>query len=350
MRLVALATAAAAAAAQQWIEPGYADVHGGNSLRVYLAKNVSRDGGGDLKCHFGSHIVPAVLYPDRVSVGCMVPPIEGGHPGNIGLSVTASSHPLTDQISLAYYDILSLPKLASVSPRSAQALSPVELRIRGENFAPLAPGQMKCRFRGEGLTNASFIAHDEIACASPLVLGDDKLSRTVPLQITLDGAVFSTMGEVEFTIESHLPSNISSISPSHGPTDGNTQVEVHGAGFNPFMEVRWTHLSFSSGSGKRAVAGPWHGARGARDLAAAACAARASVGRTLGLFMFTPGALPIHSPHPTHPGLQAGRELDISCHFHNGRDWNRETVATFYSANLIKCSTPSYQEHDEHGW
>eukprot|EP00967_Tisochrysis_lutea_P143122 scaffold265340_cov30-Tisochrysis_lutea.AAC.9 len=48
--------------------------------------------------------------------------------------------------------------------------------------------------------------------------------------------------------------------------------------------------------------------------------------------------------------MQGGRELDISCHFHNGRDWNRETPATFLSSHLVKCSTPAYSERDEDGW
>jgi len=279
--LLVLLCGYASRVAGQFIKPAFADVHGGNLLHIFLPKNVTEEYADQLQCHFGSHAVPAVLFPERTSVGCMVPPASDGRPGKVGVSVTAHNFPLSEEMWLAYYNIMSGPTLSSVSPRSAQASQPVPLRVRGENFAPLEPGKMKCRFRGEGLTNATFVAHDEIMCDSPLVLNEE-LSRTVPLQISLDGEIFSEMGEVEFTVESHLPSNITSISPSHGPTDGGTEIEVHGVGFNPFVE--------------------------------------------------------------------GGRELDISCHFHNGRDWNRETPATFLSSHLVKCSTPAYSERDEDGW
>lgn len=232
-RLLLLVASAWAA----WLDPGFADVHGGNHVRIYLPKNVTEEYADELRCHFGARGVPAVLYPDRMSVGCMVPPVGDGRPGKVAVSVTGHNRPLSEEIWLAYYDIMTGPTLESVQPRSAQAAQPVPLRVRGENFAPLVPGLMKCRFRGEGLTNATFISHDEIACDSPLVLNDE-LSRTVPLQISLDGEIFSEMGALEFTVESHLPSNISSISPSHGPTDGGTSIEVHGEGFNPFVQVR----------------------------------------------------------------------------------------------------------------
>jgi hypothetical protein len=76
------------------------------------------------------------------------------------------------------------------------------------------------------------------------------------------------MGALEFTVESHLPSNISTISPSHGPTDGGTAVEVHGDGFNPFVEVRGGGVLKGGGGGAEARkgdqggAGAWAAGRG----------------------------------------------------------------------------------------
>ena len=169
MRLVAaLAAAAIYSAAGQSLEPGYADINGGSLIRVHLALNVSEDAASELRCRFSVHTVPAVLHPDRSSVSCMAPPAPDGRPGSVGVSVTAMNRPLGSELMLAYYDSVSLPRLSSVTPRAAHAGKPTEVRIRGSNFAPVAPGEMKCRFRGEGLTNASFVSHEEMLCLSPL--------------------------------------------------------------------------------------------------------------------------------------------------------------------------------------
>ena len=101
-----------------------------------------------------------------------------------------------------------------MTPLAAHAVKPTEARIRGSNFAPV-----------------------EMLCLSPLADDDtDALSRTVPLQLSLDGDLFSLMGEVEFTIESHLPSNVTATVPSHGPTDGHAEIEVLSVDFHPSIE------------------------------------------------------------------------------------------------------------------
>ena len=146
------------------------------------------------------------------------------------------------------YSYYAPPEVSSISPNSGPTSGATVVRITG---AQLAHGAAPyCRFAqavgacAEGPTAAFDTCSDLVAAERVVVDGlpalecvsPDGLSEaTLALEVTLNGVPAEWPGAQDFTTSTVLfdavpPPNIAALSPSCGPTDGATQVNLDGRG------------------------------------------------------------------------------------------------------------------------
>ena len=169
------------------LSPVFTDVQGGGEL-LFSFNQPLTSVPTDLQCIVGEQPVPAVLHASRDKVSCTAPASPLGRLGRVSVRVMSGSHTLGNAALLTYYDRSHLPQLTAVQPRSSNGAQPERLRVLGTNFAPLAPDAMLCRFGNAQPTAATFISPTEVACLSPMLVDGSLPTRSVGLQISLDGA------------------------------------------------------------------------------------------------------------------------------------------------------------------
>jgi cysteine-rich repeat protein len=123
------------------------------------------------------------------------------------------------QISNAQpFDYVPPPSLSSISPSSADTIGGSTLTIYGSDFK--ASGNTATV--GGRSCPATLESPTQIQCTLPEGLGAD-----LEVEVTADG---QTGGDQYFD---YNPPLISSITPDHGPTEGNVPITIQGSNFGP---------------------------------------------------------------------------------------------------------------------
>ena len=242
---VGMATLLLSAVAAIVIEPEYADVHGGATLTLTLARAYPSSSLQRPHCVFGAVWVPAVLVSHHAgsSLRCTVPAspdlashavsVMAGERSEVG-DLLLSEQGETEA-TLVYYKAAELPTLSAVSPSAGRASEPTEVRLFGSNFAPLGGGTARCAFGAVGLSVATFVSPTELKCESPVVEGD---THSVAVEVSNDGYGFSPQQAVLYTFGNpETEPQLRKVVPDLGPLVG-AQLELHGYGFYPALQAR----------------------------------------------------------------------------------------------------------------
>eukprot|EP00291_Cryptomonas_curvata_P000061 CAMPEP_0172190710 /NCGR_PEP_ID=MMETSP1050-20130122/23271_1 /TAXON_ID=233186 /ORGANISM="Cryptomonas curvata, Strain CCAP979/52" /LENGTH=1079 /DNA_ID=CAMNT_0012865627 /DNA_START=270 /DNA_END=3505 /DNA_ORIENTATION=+ len=125
---------------------------------------------------------------------------------------------MKDVIYFAFIDV----HVTFIYPSSGPVSGFSRVRITGQNFRRTK--SLLCKF-GDIVVPGEWKSYDFIICSSPA-----GMIGSVKLHVTVNGLDYSE-GNISFLFEPEI--KIFGISPSIGPTSGNTKVLVSGQNFNP---------------------------------------------------------------------------------------------------------------------
>jgi hypothetical protein len=180
-------------------------------------------------CRFGLRDEPAgttVVIGDWIRSGvveCVTPPRVGRGLGPVfvGLSLNGGQDFVWSHEQLYNYDPAF--HLVNVRPSHGWMRGGTLLEITGSGFT--YTGDLACRFGGRDVGHASFVNGSLIRCLSPPATS----LGTVGVEVSLNGVDFTSGEGVDFKYSREL--TILGVSPSSGPPEGGTPVNVSGLGF-----------------------------------------------------------------------------------------------------------------------
>ncbi|KAJ1484296.1 hypothetical protein T484DRAFT_1797519, partial [Baffinella frigidus] len=115
------------------------------------------------------------------------------------------------------------PTILSVHPEEACLGGTSHITVVGEGFV----GEIVCRFGGHAVPGA-VVSSQEARCSVSSLRGSELIEGVVSLELSINGLDFAPFGGL-FRLS--RPPEVSSVTPSHGPTSGGSVVTLHGSGF-----------------------------------------------------------------------------------------------------------------------
>lgn len=216
------------------IRPKRGSVAGGTVVTITGAGFTS---GEDSSCKFGEAGSSSIsmIYVSENEVHCVAP--ASATAGSVDLELTFNGG---DYASAGGgFEYILDASFSSMSPQIGPVSGGTVVLISGYNFVDSS--DMSCKF-GAGVVSARFISTSQIECVSPTSSSE----FSVELLISQNGVDFATSSTpTTFTYQPTI--SISSISPTFGPSSGNTQVTVAGTNFEFGEELA---CKFGSGSSR----------------------------------------------------------------------------------------------------
>jgi len=195
----------------------------GNTTVTVIGSNFNNT--GDIKCRFGSKVVPG-QYISINELKCVSPPVANA--GLVDLSVSLAGEDFGKPVKYLYYET---PIVDYILPICGPYTGYTQVTVYGRNFVYTGPGLVKCLF-GDLLMDATVMSDTIIKCDSPDIHLDEKLNKQVffPVAVTLNGNDRSRSSHpVQFGY--YNQHRLKSLAPNKGPLTGKTSVNITGEHF-----------------------------------------------------------------------------------------------------------------------
>lgn len=203
------------------VSPGSGPQAGGTSVTLTGTSFT-----GATAVHFGSGLATNVSVASDTSITCTSPAGSGTVHVTVTTSAGTSSQTTADQFT--YTGGATPPTVTGVSPNAGPPEGNTSVTITGTDFT----GATAVHF-GTGLaTDVNVGSATSITCKSPAGTG------TVDVTVTTPAGTSSVTSADQFTYTSApQPPAVAGLSPSSGPTAGNTAVTVSGGFFTNATSV-----------------------------------------------------------------------------------------------------------------
>lgn len=174
---------------------------------------------------------PINIYPDRILCPMPQAPFGKNFTGSVDFSVTLNGIDWRDYDNGFYYYIQ--PLVESVFPTTGPSKGNALVKVYGKGFRNNFPGSDAGCQIGHYIGKGKVLKETEIECEFndlPLLKTNKPLNFTVALN-----SYSFTPESANFTF---TPYGITLVSPSSGPKEGGTRIEVKGAGFYDSKNIR----------------------------------------------------------------------------------------------------------------
>ncbi|KAF0687226.1 Aste57867_20988 [Aphanomyces stellatus] len=206
----------------RYVVPPFGRTNGGTPLRI-LGQNFNRS--LHLNCVFMSLNNATTLYTQATFVSpyelnCLSPTMAAPQP--LQLAIFQDNESTT--VFGGHYRAVPSLQIYNVTPTSALHRGGKLVSVQGAHF--IQSSALRCAF-GSLLVPASFINSSLLTCVTPA-----HAPTSVPFGVSNNNQDIES-SEVTFTFQ--RPLYVNSIQPTHGPTSGNTTVQLGGSGFGPSL-------------------------------------------------------------------------------------------------------------------
>lgn len=204
------------------VQPSTGSKSGNNTVYIF-GSNFNET--VDIKCKFGSKVVPA-KFIDSYKVSCEAPPAD--NPGPVDLSISFGDDNFGNPIKYTYY---AAAEVGSITPTCGPTTGYTQVVVTGKNFAYIDPETVKCNFGGVEFTPATIISETEIRCDSPDIhLKPYYKQIYFNFSVTLNGEDMSTSAST-LKFSYYEFQSLSRIYPKSGPIEGGTLSYISGEHF-----------------------------------------------------------------------------------------------------------------------
>ena len=209
--------------------PTNGPVQGGTMIAL-LGTNLF-NAGAYLRCRFGNvSAVPATYSNRPVTIGrhllpshtilCMTP--ASAMPTTLSVTASFNGHDFTAEPS-AEFRMDPVAFVSHIEPAFGPTNGDTRVHLHGSGFEAGANSTRLCRFGTFGVVAARLIDSSQLLCVAPV--GIPLRSQSVRLEVAFNGQDFTASG-ANYTF--HRPVAVSRLSPSTGPAEGGTLIDISG--------------------------------------------------------------------------------------------------------------------------
>lgn len=209
--------------------PAHGPILGG-SLVALLGSGVF-DAGSNLRCRFDNDSdVPATYTAYPVSMGTSLLPARSilcqtpSRSAAATLNITVAFNGQVFTTSAAAFRMEPVVHISHLEPACGPVDGGTRLYLHGTGFEGGENATRFCRFGASGAAVAArLISSSQLLCVAPL----GTHGQSVSIEVTTNAMDFAAVAPTNFTY--HQAVVVSQLSPSSGPTEGGTLIDIAGA-------------------------------------------------------------------------------------------------------------------------